>query len=90
MNGIIPNVAMKYDKKERLYAMDYDENEISEQERNSTRPQDIQKCIKAGVLPSCYQNTSIEVEVQEPSVMSCFTLNENGTVTCPMGNTLTK
>jgi len=90
MNGIVPNVALKYDKQERLYAIDYEENEISEQERNSTRSEDIQKCIKAGILPSCYENTAIEVEVQEPSVMSCFTLNENGTVTCPMGNTLTK
>lgn len=88
MNGIVPNVAMKYDKKERLYAIDYEENVITEHERNSTRPEDIQKCIKAGVLPSCYENTAIEVELQEPSVMSCFTLNENATVTCSMGNTL--
>jgi transposase len=90
MNGIVPNVAMKYDKEERLYAIDYEENMITEQERNSTKPEDIQKCIRAGVLPSCYEDTAIEVEVQEPSDTSCFTLNENGTVTCPMGNTLTK
>ena len=56
----------------------------------STMPEDIQKCIRAGVLTSCYENTAIEVEVQEQSVMSCFTLNKNGTVTCPVENTLTK
>jgi len=39
-------------------------------------------CIKAGVLPRCYENTTIEVELQEQSVISCFTLNANGTVTC--------
>ena len=50
MNGIVPNVALKYDKEERVYAVDYVENEITEQERNSTRPDDIQKCIHAGVL----------------------------------------
>lgn len=88
MNGIIPNVALKYDKNERLYSIDYEEAEISQEERLSTRPEDIQKCIKAGVLPACYENTAIEVEIQEQSVLSCFTLNDDDTVTCPMGNLL--
>jgi len=90
MNGIIPNVALKYDKDERLYTIDYVEAEISEDERNSTKPEDIQKCIAAGILPSCYENTAIEVELQEQSELSCFTLNEDRTVTCPMGNILSK
>ena len=90
MNGIIPNVAFKYDKDERLYAIDYEENDISEAEKHSTKPEDIQKCIKAGVLPSCYENTAIEVELQEKTVLSCFTLNEDRTVTCPMGHILSK
>jgi len=90
MNGIIPNVAMKYDKKERTYAIDYVENEITETIRKSTQPADIQKCIAAGVLPKCYEGTAIEVELQTRSELSCFTLNEDGTVTCPAGRTLTK
>jgi transposase len=90
MNGIIPNIALKYDKDERLYTIDYVEAEISEEERNSTKPEDIQKCIAAGILPRCYENTAIEVELQEQSELSCFTLNENRTVTCPMGNILLK
>jgi transposase len=90
MNGIIPNVALKYDKDERLYTIDYEEAEITEEELHSTKPEDIQKCIKAGVLPSCYENTSIEVEVQEQTMLSCFTLNENGSVTCPMGSILSR
>ncbi|HEX2946932.1 MAG TPA: transposase, partial [Clostridia bacterium] len=90
MNGIVPNVALKYDKDERLYTIDYMEAEISDNERNSTKPEDIQKCIAAGVLPTCYENTAIEIELQEQSYLSCFTLNENGTVTCPMGNILTR
>jgi hypothetical protein len=32
----------------------------------------------------------MEVELQEQSVLSCFTLNEDGTVTCPMGNILSR
>jgi len=90
MNGIIPNVAFKYDKKERLYTVNYVEAQISEEEQNSTKPEDIQKCIAAGVLPACYQNTAVEVELQEQSKLSCFTLNDNGTVSCPMGNILSK
>lgn len=90
MNGTVPNVALKYDKHERLYTIDYVESEISDEERNSTKPEDIQKCIAAGVLPACYENTSIEVELQEQSVLSCFTLNDDGTVICPMGNILSK
>lgn len=90
MNGIVPNVALKYDKDERLYTINYEEAEITEDIKNSTKPEDIQKCIKAGVLPSCYENTAIEVELQEQSEVSCFLLNEDGTVTCPMGNILSK
>jgi hypothetical protein len=90
MNGIVPNVAFKYDIKERLYTIDYSECEITEDDKNSTLPADIQKCIAAGVLPNCYKNSAIEVELQEHNSISCFTLNTDGTVTCPMGNILSK
>lgn len=84
INGIVPNVALKYDKHERLNTIDYVEAEISDKERNSIKPEDIQKCISAGVLPTCYENTVVEVELQGQSEISCFLRNEDGTVTCPM------
>lgn len=90
MNGIVPNVAMKFDKDERTFVIDYAENEITEEIRNSTKPEDIQKCIAAGVLPKCYEGTAIKVELKAQSELSCFTLNEDGTVKCPTGYTLTK
>ncbi len=90
MNGIVPNVALKYDKKERIYALEYVENSITEQEHNSTKPKDIQKCITAGVLPACYEGTGIRVELHEPRILSCFSLNGDGTVACPMGNRLAR
>ncbi|MEA4872402.1 MAG: IS1182 family transposase [Synergistaceae bacterium] len=90
MNGIIPNVAMKYDKTERTYAIEYEENEITDEIRNSTEPADIRKCITAGVRPTCYEGTAIEVELQGLTELSCFSLNEDGTVTCPTGRILTK
>jgi len=90
MNGIVPNVAMKYDKTERLFNIPYEESEITDDILNSTKPEDIQRCIKAGKLPSCYKNTAIEVEVQEKSFLSCFILNDDGTVTCPIGQKLSR
>ena len=86
MNSIVPNVAMKYDKEERLYTIDYIQNDITEEERNSAKPEDIQKCISAGVLPACYEGTAIEVELQEQTELSCFILNEGGTVMLPRLN----
>lgn len=89
-NGTVPNVALKYDKDERIYNIDYIEAEISDEVRKSNKPEDIQKCLAAGVLPACYENTAIEVEIQEQSILSCFTLNDDGTVTCPVGKILSK
>lgn len=90
MNGIVPNVALKYDKEERVYALEYEPGEVTEAERASAKPEDIRKCIRAGVLPACYEGTAIEVEVKEQSGISCFLLNDDGTVICPCGHVLTK
>jgi hypothetical protein len=75
MNGTIANVSIKEEK---------------EDTRKSTKPEDIQACLHAGVLPECYEGTSVSVEFQkdDDSVLSCFALNDDGTVTCPMGNKL--
>lgn len=89
-NGTIPNVDMKYDKKERVFDIEYEENTITDKERISTKSEDIQKCIKAGVLPECYKGSVISVELQEENEISCFTRNSDETVTCPMGNVFHK
>ncbi|WP_407306791.1 hypothetical protein [Desulfosporosinus sp. SB140] len=64
-NGIIPHVGFKNDKTEHLMIMDYEEATITEQERASTKPQDIERCLKAGVLPNYYEHTILGIEVQE-------------------------
>ena len=89
-NGIVPNVALKYDKTERIFNIDYEEAEITEEIRSSSKPEDIQKCLHAGVLPKCYENTIVKVELQEQSVIGCFTRVDENTVICPIGQTLTK
>ena len=90
MNGTIPNVGLKYDKDERIYNLDHEEAESTEELKISTKPEDIEKCLRAGVLPKCYEGTAVSVEVQELSTISCFIRNDDGTVTCPMGAVLSK
>ena len=90
MHGTVPNVGYKYDKDERIFDLEYIPNEIDEQTRCSEKPEDIQKCLHAGVIPRCYEGTSVEVQLQRRSVMSCFIRHEDGRVTCPMGRELFK
>lgn len=90
MSGIIPHIGFKNDKNERLLVMEYEEATITEEDRASTKPQDIQRCLKAGVLPKCYEHTIMDIEVQEQDQLSCFIRHENDTVTCPMGCVLTR
>jgi transposase len=90
MNGTVPNVGLKYDKDERIYNLDYKEAENTEELRMSTKPEDIKACLHAGVLPKCYENTAVSVELQELSTIGCFTRVDTDTVICPMGKKLSK
>lgn len=88
LNGTVPIVAMKYDKRERIYTMPYEEAKITEKEKESTERSTIEKCIKAGVLPQCFEGTEISVEIQKKNKLSCFLRDETGKVSCPTGNIL--
>ena len=90
MDGTVPNVGQKYDKDERIYNLDYEALENAEELKTSTKAEDIEKCLRAGVLPDCYEGTAVSIEVQELSTISCFIRNDDETVTCPMGETLRK
>jgi len=91
LNGIVPYVGFKDDKKERLLSLDYVKKDISDKMRNSTDPDDISACLHAGVLPSCYENTNISVEVLQSEQLGCFLRSQDqATVICPMGFTLRK
>ncbi|MGL4483816.1 MAG: transposase [Anaerovoracaceae bacterium] len=91
MSGIVANPAIKEDMEERIFNIEYIENEIHEELRNSTNPSDIKKCLHAAVLPKCYEgkNVTVEYQGQNDSILSCFTRSEDEkTVTCPMGEVL--
>lgn len=88
MNGILPDVGFIRDREERVLTLDYEEQEITEEQRASETPEAIQACLHAGVMPMCYENTNLSIEVQEQNAVSCFIRHEDGKVTCPMGKEL--
>ena len=90
MNGIIPDVGFIQDREERVFPLDYAEQDITPEVKASTKPEDIQACLHAGVLLDCYEGTNIRIEVQSVSNISCFIRHEDGRVTCPMGRELLK
>lgn len=90
LNGVSADVGFKYDKEERVFTLEHMPMEISEAKRASAKPEDILDCLRAGVLPQCYEGTNIRAEAQYRGAVSCFIRHEDGTVTCPMGRQLFK
>jgi len=90
LNGVAPDVGFKYDKEERIFTLEHVPIDIPEEKRASAKPEDILDCLRAGVLPRCYEGTNIQVEAQYRGAVSCFIRHEDGTVTCPMGRQLFK
>jgi len=90
MHGILPTVAMKKDKTERVFNLDYEYANITDEVRNSTEPENIKRCLHAGVLPARFEGGNISVEIQELSGTACFTRVDEKTVICPMGKKLWK
>lgn len=90
MQGIIADVGFIYDREERVFSLDHRESGITQAQYASTKPEDIRTCLHAGVLPDCYQNSNLRIQVQSQSAVSCFIRHEDGRVTCPMGRELFK
>lgn len=84
-NGIVPDVGFTFDKEHRTFVLDYLEAQITPELLASQKPQDIRTCLHAGVLPDCYQNTNLAIQLQRPGMLSCFLRHPDGTVTCPAG-----
>lgn len=88
-NGTIPYVGFKDDKEERLLTLAYEKIDITQTIRDSKEPGDISACLHAGILPSCYENSNISVEVHSEGQIGCFQRSQDQkTVICPMGFTL--
>ena len=91
LDGIVSYVGFKDDKNERLITLDYLDCEITENMRNSKESEDIRACLHAGVLPTCYEHTNIQLEVHPLGEIGAFTRGmDHSFVTCPMGKTLNR
>ena len=90
MSGVVADVGFIQDREERVFPLDYVEREITAEMKASAKPEDIQACLHAGVLPDRYENTNIRIQLQSLGPVSCFIRHEDGRVTCPMGRELFK
>lgn len=64
--GVVPQVTpQKKGTKEVEIETNYEEKEITEEEKKSTRKEDIKKCLRAGVIPECYKEVISEIKVEE-------------------------
>lgn len=67
--GVIPEVTpTKKETKEIELETEYEEAEITEEMKKSEKREDIKKCIRAGIIPDCYQNEIKKIEVVEKEV----------------------
>lgn len=89
-SGIIPYVGFKNDKEERTLTIPYENIHISSKQKNSSDSDDIKLCLSAGVLPVCYENSNISVEINEIRHIGCFKRIDDKSVECPMGHILKK
>ena len=64
-NGIIPQVTPQEEVEEIELETEYEEKEISEEERKSRKKEDIKKCIRAGVIPEAYKEVISEIKIEE-------------------------
>jgi transposase len=88
LSGVIPHVALKYNRHARVFNLPYVPCSITDKLLSSLKPEDISRCLHTGVLPKSYENKGIIIEVQSRDTLSCFTKEDDGTVTCPMGRSL--
>lgn len=89
LSGIIPHVALKYNKHARIINLPYKPVEDTGSLLYSQKEADIAALLHAGILPACYENKGVEIEVQARDTLSCFIRHSDNTVTCPEHKTLT-
>ena len=62
-NGIVPHVILPDGKDYYEIELSYEEAEITDEEKQSTEPEDLKKCLHAGVIPDAYQDVLKDAKV---------------------------
>ena len=90
-DGIIADVGFRSDKNEKLISIPFVPVSIDEKVQKSGEPENIRKCLQAGVLPQCYENTNLSIEVHTIGKIGAFLRNDDKSyVMCPMGKRIGK
>lgn len=63
--GIIPNVIQNNGSSVIEVEYEYEAADISESQRESTRPDDIKVCLRSGVIPSCLEKVLSDATIEE-------------------------
>lgn len=66
--GIIPEVTLPEGKKYYEIELEYEEGEVREEERESSKKEDIKKTLRRGKIPKVYEEYISEIEVVEKTV----------------------
>ena len=68
-NAVIPQVT-PINKGQTHYNLEtvYEKHDITEDIFNSTKPEDIKKCLRSGVVPKCYEDMVFDIKVEEKKV----------------------
>lgn len=64
-SGIVPNVIQRDSSSEEEVTFDYNEAAITDEQKTSTKPEDLKACLEAGVIPEIYKDILSDPEVKE-------------------------
>ena len=65
VNGIVPNVIQRDGGNTKQVQFDYKEATITDEQKASTRPEDLKLCLEAGVIPNAYKDILTDVQTSE-------------------------
>jgi len=64
-SGIVPNVIQRDGGCTESVKFDYHEAEITDEQKASTKPEDLKACLEAGIIPDAYKGILTDAEVSE-------------------------
>ena len=63
--GIVPNVIQRDGSSTETVEFAYNKAEITDEQKASTKPDDLKACLEAGVIPDAYNDILSDVEIAE-------------------------
>jgi transposase len=78
-NGIVPEVTLGKEEENFEVTFPYEENEITEEMKKSTKKEDIKKCLRAGVIPEVYEEYLSDIKVEEKTIFETIEEVEENT-----------